>query len=119
MIDRTKNLRPKNAARYRAAARRAACRRASGLWTPFSRSRANGLGDKVESWVSKNTNKPISPGEMEQGLGADMVNWLTRETGMPKDQLLSGLAQHLPQAIDKLTPNGRAPTALEADQHLN
>ena len=72
-----------------------------------------GLGDKVESWISTNPNKPVSPGEIEQGMGSDMVNWLTKETGLAKDQLLSGLAKYLPEAVDKYTPDGRVPAATE------
>jgi uncharacterized protein YidB (DUF937 family) len=85
----------------------------------LDRFRKNGLGEKVESWISSGQNKPVSPGEMEQGMGSDMVNWLTKETGLPKDQLLSGLAKYLPEAVDKLTPNGKVPTPQEAQQHVN
>lgn len=81
--------------------------------------RQNGLGEKVESWVSNGQNKSISPGEMEQGLGPEMVNWLTKETGMAKDELLAGLSRFLPEAVDKLTPKGSVPTPQEAQQHVN
>jgi len=85
----------------------------------LDRFRQNGLGEKVGSWISKNPNKPISPCEMAQGLGSDMVSWLMNETGMPKDQLLSGLSRYLPEAVDKLTPKGKVPTPQEAQQHVN
>lgn len=90
-----------------------------GLQNLLSRFRQNGMGEKIESWISSNPNKSISPGEMEQGLGSDMVNWLTKETGMSKDQLLAGLSKYLPEAVDKLTPNGKVPSAQEAQQHVN
>lgn len=90
-----------------------------GLQHLMDRFRQNGLGEKIESWISTSPNKPISPGEMEQGLGSDMVNWLTKETGMPKDQLLAGLTKYLPEAVDKLTPHGKVPTPQEAQQHVN
>ena len=85
----------------------------------LDRFRQNGLGEKVDSWISKNPNKAISPCEMAQGLGSDMVSWLMNETGMPKDQLLSGLSRYLPEAVDKLTPKGKVPTPQEAQQHVN
>ncbi|HEX5280289.1 MAG TPA: YidB family protein [Micropepsaceae bacterium] len=47
-----------------------------------------------------------------------MVNWLTKETGMSKDHLLTGLSKYLPEAIDKLT-GGKVPTTQEAQQHVN
>jgi uncharacterized protein YidB (DUF937 family) len=81
--------------------------------------RQNGMGEKIESWISNSQNKSISPGEMEQGLGSDMVNWLTNETGMAKDELLAGLSRFLPEAVDKLTPKGKVPTAEEAQQHVS
>ena len=33
---------------------------------------------------------------------------------MPRDELLKGLSQHLPELVDKLTPNGRLPSPEEA-----
>jgi uncharacterized protein YidB (DUF937 family) len=33
---------------------------------------------------------------------------------MNRDDLLAGLSQHLPNVVDKLTPNGRLPTEEEA-----
>jgi uncharacterized protein YidB (DUF937 family) len=47
---------------------------------------------------------------LEQALGQERLQWLMEQTGMPKDQLLSGLSGTLPEAINKLTPNGRIPT---------
>jgi len=90
-----------------------------GLQNLLNRFRQNGLGEKIESWISNSSNKSVSPGEMEQGLGSDMVSWLTRETGMAKSELLAGLSKYLPEAVDKLTPNGKVPTAQEAQQHVN
>jgi len=37
------------------------------------------------------------------------------ETGMTKEELLAGLAASLPDAIDKLTPDGRLPTESELE----
>ncbi len=90
-----------------------------GVQNLLDRFRQNGMGEKIESWISNNPNKPVSSAEMEQGLGSDMVNWLIQETGMEKSQLLSGLAKYLPEAVNKLTPNGKVPTPGEAQQHVN
>jgi uncharacterized protein YidB (DUF937 family) len=76
----------------------------------LDRFRQNGLGEKVESWISDGPNQPVSPSEVEQGMGSDMVNWLQNETGLEKADLLSGLAKYLPDAVDKLTPKGKVPT---------
>lgn len=81
-----------------------------GLKDLLDRFRQNGHEDKVQSWVSTGTNKPIAPQEMEQALGEERIQWLIEQTGMPREQLLDGLSGELPQAIDKLTPDGRIPT---------
>jgi uncharacterized protein YidB (DUF937 family) len=47
---------------------------------------------------------------MAQALGEDCVRWLIQETAIPRDELLAGLGDALPELVDKLTPDGRAPT---------
>jgi uncharacterized protein YidB (DUF937 family) len=85
-----------------------------GLQDLVNQFRQNGLGQKAESWISGGPNHPVSPQELEQALGSDRVDWLVHQTGMPRDQLLSGLSGALPGVVDKLTPNGRVPTEQEA-----
>jgi uncharacterized protein YidB (DUF937 family) len=74
----------------------------------------NGQGDKAESWVGSGANKPVAPHELEQALGEERIAWLMQQTGLPRDQLLQGLSRELPQAVDRLTPQGRLPTEQEA-----
>jgi uncharacterized protein YidB (DUF937 family) len=82
----------------------------AGLKDLLDRFRQNGQEDKVQSWVSTGANKSIAPNELEQALGEERIQWLMEQTGMPREQLLDGLSGELPQAIDKLTPDGRIPT---------
>jgi uncharacterized protein YidB (DUF937 family) len=82
----------------------------AGLKDLLDRFRQSGQEEKVQSWVSTGNNKPIAPNEIEQALGEERLQWLVEQTGMPRDQLLNGLSGELPQAIDKLTPDGRLPT---------
>jgi uncharacterized protein YidB (DUF937 family) len=91
----------------------------SGLQDLLNQFRQNGQGDKADSWVSAGQNKPIAPPELEQALGNDRIDWLVHQTGMSRDQLLSGLSGALPEMVDKLTPNGRVPTEQEAASHLS
>jgi uncharacterized protein YidB (DUF937 family) len=81
-----------------------------GLKDLLDRFRQNGQEDKVQSWVSKGSNKPIAPQELETTLGEERIQWLMEQTGLPRDELLSGLSNELPETIDKLTPDGRVPT---------
>jgi uncharacterized protein YidB (DUF937 family) len=79
--------------------------------------RQGGQADKAESWVSKGPNQAIAPQELEQSLGEERIQWLMEQTGLPKDQLLAGLSGELPDAIDKLTPEGRLPTDEELSRN--
>src|SRR5262249_39627774 len=76
----------------------------------------SGHADQVNSSVGPATNKPISPNELANALGADQINTLTEQTGMSRDELLAGLSRELPQAVDELTPEGRLPTEQEASR---
>jgi uncharacterized protein YidB (DUF937 family) len=81
-----------------------------GLKDLLDRFRQSGQEEKAQSWVAKGPNKPIAPNELEQALGEERIQWLVEQTGMPRDQLLTNLSGELPDAIDKLTPDGRIPT---------
>jgi uncharacterized protein YidB (DUF937 family) len=74
----------------------------------------NGQGDRADSWVAKGPNKAVSTSELEQALGPDRIAWLMRETGLSREELLSGLSRELPETVDQLTPNGRLPSEQEA-----
>jgi len=65
-----------------------------------------GLGDQVSSWLGNGTNAAISPDQLRNALGGDQVQQMARSAGLPVDQLLAMLAQHLPGTIDKMSPNG-------------
>ena len=84
-----------------------------GLKELLDRFRQKTPNSAADSWVSTGPNQPISSSELEQALGGERIEWLMAQTGMTKDQLLAGLATSLPDAIDKLTPDGRVPTEEE------
>ena len=70
----------------------------------------------AQSWVSTGPNQTITPHELEQALGEERIQWLVEQTGTSKDELLVGLSKALPKAVDKLTPDGRVPTAEELER---
>lgn len=78
----------------------------------------NGHDDTVNSWVGSGPNKQISKGDLANALGADQIDSLASQTGLSRDELLSGLSQHLPEVINHLTPNGRVPTENELSRLL-
>jgi uncharacterized protein YidB (DUF937 family) len=65
-----------------------------------------GLGSTVKSWISNGPNQPISPDQVHQAFGTDMVKELAAKVGLSPDVLAGKLSQYLPTAIDKMTPNG-------------
>ncbi|MBA2700141.1 MAG: DUF937 domain-containing protein, partial [Chloroflexi bacterium] len=71
--------------------------------------RQGGLGDEVDSWVSSGPNKPVPPDRLGEALGPDTVQKLSVSSGMSVMSLLPLLANFLPQIIDMLTPDGKAP----------
>jgi uncharacterized protein YidB (DUF937 family) len=72
-----------------------------------------GLGDVVDSWVNRGTNKSVAPDQVSAALGRDVVDQLSLRTGLSRDQVVAELARMLPNVVDKLTPDGRLPTKQE------
>jgi uncharacterized protein YidB (DUF937 family) len=70
----------------------------------------------ANSWVSQGDNKPIAPGDLSKALGEDQISSLMQHSGMSRDELLSGLSQVLPTAVNHLTPDGRLPSEQEASR---
>jgi uncharacterized protein YidB (DUF937 family) len=80
-----------------------------GLQSIIQAFESKGLGHIVSSWIGTGPNKPISPDQVEQGLGSDRISQIADHSGMSAEQTKSGLAKILPTLIDKLTPNGQVP----------
>lgn len=59
---------------------------------------ANGLAEQVGSWLSNNPNLPISPDQIKAALGSDQVHQLAASAGLPVNDFLKHLADHLPAA---------------------
>lgn len=70
-----------------------------------------GLGDAAQSWVSTGENQPVSGEQLSAALGADRIDAIAQQVGMPAGDLSSQLAQVLPQVVDQMTPNGQLPDA--------
>ncbi len=81
-----------------------------GLGELVDRFKQNGHGDTAESWVGTGPNKDVAPHQLEQAIGPDVLDNLTQQTGLSREEILSRLSRELPQAVDKYTPDGRIPT---------
>jgi uncharacterized protein YidB (DUF937 family) len=80
-----------------------------GLAGLIQRFQQNGLGDQVASWVGPGQNLPVSGGQIEEALGSEKVEQLAQTSGCSREQVSNGLAETLPQVIDRLTPDGQLP----------
>jgi uncharacterized protein YidB (DUF937 family) len=78
-----------------------------------------GLGDAIDSWINTGANKDISSGQVSEALPRDVVDELARRTGLSRDQVIGELAKILPNAVDRLTPEGRLPTQAELQRLLS
>jgi uncharacterized protein YidB (DUF937 family) len=77
-----------------------------------------GLGDTIDTWINTGANKDISSGQVSEALGRDVVDDLSRRTGLSRDEVVAELARMLPNVVDRLTPDGRLPTQREMAQLL-
>jgi len=80
-----------------------------GLGELVDRFKQNGHGEAAESWVGTGPNKEVAPHQLEQAIGPDVLEDLSRHTGLSREELLSRLSRELPHAVDKYTPDGRIP----------
>ena len=81
-----------------------------GLGELLKRFEQNGHGDTAQSWVNNGPNKEISPPELKQAIGPDVLSALERQTGLSQQELLARLSRELPRAVDKYTPDGQIPS---------
>ena len=69
-----------------------------------------GLDDLMSSWVGQGENLPISPEQIMQILGSGQIGQVAQQLGVSSEEASSGIAEMLPQVVDKLTPEGSIPS---------
>ena len=70
----------------------------------------NGQGDAAQSWVDHGPNREVTPPELKQAIGPDVLQKLEQQTGLSQQEILDRLSRELPTAVDKYTPDGRVPS---------
>ena len=85
----------------------------SGLGELLERFKQSGQGETAESWIKTGPNKPCTPSQLEQAVGPEVLDTLSKHTGLAREELVSRLCRELPDAVDKYTPQGRLPTEAE------
>lgn len=81
-----------------------------GVGDLVERFRQGGEGPAVDSWIEDGPNRRIDEAHLEKAIGANIIDDLVQQTGLSRQVLLSRLALVLPEAVDKLTPEGRLTT---------
>jgi uncharacterized protein YidB (DUF937 family) len=77
-----------------------------GLLGQFQRA---GFGVQTQSWVGTGENVALPPGALEQVFGRDQLSQVARRVGLSEDDTSRGLAQLLPEMVDRMTPRGEVP----------
>jgi len=80
-----------------------------GLEAVVKNFQSSGFGRQVDSWVSTGKNEAISAIEVGQAIGVSKLKELAKATGVDYDKARDLLAEYLPIAIDKATPEGKLP----------
>jgi uncharacterized protein YidB (DUF937 family) len=68
-----------------------------------------GLGHLVQSWIGSGPNQSVSPQQLQNVFGENQVQSMASQSGMAPQDFLSQLSQHLPNAVNGMTPQGRLP----------
>ena len=82
-----------------------------GIGELLEKFKQNGQGETAQSWVNDGPNKEVSPPQLKQAIGPDVLAALEQQTGLSQEELLARLSRELPAAVDKYTPDGRLPNA--------
>jgi len=68
-----------------------------------------GLGEVISSWVGTGNNAAITPEQVQEVLGSDVIQQLAEKSGVSFEAAKAQLAELLPSLIDKVTPEGKIP----------
>ncbi|WHZ20335.1 MAG: hypothetical protein OJF55_002484 [Rhodanobacteraceae bacterium] len=87
--------------------------KAGGIGGLVSTLQQGGLGGVVNSWVGTGANQSVSGGQLGQALAGTAagqhIEEMAQKMGVDPSQVLGQLAQHLPDVVNHLTPNGQVP----------
>ncbi|WP_043681214.1 YidB family protein [Streptomyces xylophagus] len=76
----------------------------------------SGLAEQKDSWVGTGQNQSVTGAQIQQALPDETLQKVAEQAGVTPDQAATELAQALPQAVDKLTPDGQVPQAASLEE---
>lgn len=72
--------------------------------------RGNGQKETADSWTTPGVpTQGLKAHDVEAAIGKDTLTQLAATTGISYDDLLQRLSSNIPDAVDRLTPEGRFP----------
>jgi len=81
-----------------------------GLGDLIGRFTQGGMGDVIGSWIGHGQNAPISGDQLSKVLGSDVIGQIAAQLGLSHGEAAAQLSEVLPEAVDRLTPQGQAPS---------
>ena len=91
---------------------------AGGLGGLLEKLGQRGLGAQAQSWVGPGQNMSIQPGAIRDVFGSGGLAAIAQQAGLSEDDTADGLAQLLPEVVDRVTPQGRVPDGNELETTL-
>ena len=80
-----------------------------GLQGMLGKMQQAGYGDQAQSWIGTGQNMPIDAGVLSQIFGHGQLQDIAEQLGMSRGEVEGQLAQALPDAVDRMTPQGQIP----------
>ncbi|WP_327261784.1 YidB family protein [Streptomyces sp. NBC_01232] len=78
-----------------------------GLMDMLTRS---GLADQAQSWIGTGDNQPVSGAQIAEALPDEALQKAAAQAGVSPQEAADQIAQALPTAVDRLSPQGQLPT---------
>jgi uncharacterized protein YidB (DUF937 family) len=76
----------------------------------------SGLAAQKDSWVGTGQNQSVTGEQIQQALPDETLQKVAEQAGVSPEQAASDLARTLPQAVDRLTPEGQVPQAASLEE---
>lgn len=76
---------------------------------------ANGMDDKVQSWVGTGENASLSAAEVESVVSPEQIEEVAQRLGVSHEEAASVLADVIPDVVDGVSPSGQLPDQSQLD----
>ena len=80
-----------------------------GLGALLERFQRAGLGEQAGSWVGTGANEPLPDAAVDKVFDRSEIAEIARRAGVSEQDASRGLAELLPEVVDKVTPGGSVP----------